>query len=150
MLLLPSLITLNITTYPFPIGTSTDPNDPLGNFGPRQSVKLAAHNALLLYFATVILEDSRHYRRSRHNSESPLRTVAFGIAENAHRRSVLQGSSDLRPTYFTKSDVRKWRRRRDWKNMQPVTLRLLAMEGQEVDVLMERVDDELDPEKILD
>lgn len=34
--------------------------------------------------------------------------------------------------------------------MQPVTLRLLAMEGQEVDVLMERVDDELDPEEILD
>lgn len=63
---------------------------------------------------------------------------------------MLQGSSDLRPTYFTKSDVRKWRRRRDWKDMQPVTLRLLAMEGQEVDVLMERVDDELDPEEILD
>lgn len=146
---LPSLITLNIATYPFPIGTPTDPNDPLNNFGPPESVLPAAHQALLTHLANVILERSRDYHGDHHQRESPLRTVVFGIAEKGHGRSMLKRVKALRPAYFTRSDVWEWRKgvRED---MKLVLLRRLEMEGEEVNVLMEQVDERVVREEMLD
>ena len=69
--------------------------------------------------------------------------MVFGIAEPGHIRSVLEDVGDLRPAYFTRSDVFEWRKRVR-EHMERVGLRLLEMEGQEVDVLMEQVDERLD------
>ncbi|KAI4128915.1 MAG: hypothetical protein LQ347_003982 [Umbilicaria vellea] len=146
---LPSLVTLNITTYPFPIGTPSSHDDPSFHFSFQGSVYPAAHHALLTHLANEVLRRSRDYHYDHHNRESPLRTVAFGIAEKGHKRTALIRVKELRPAYFTRSDVWEWRKavRED---MKTVALRLLHVEGQEVDVLMERVDEDLGMEEMME
>lgn len=139
---LPSLVTLNVTTYPFPIGTPASPYD--NSYKPK-SVLASAHHVLLRHLANVVLEHTLWYHNVHYHQGPPLRNVVFGIAEKGYTRT---GVNDLKPAYFTRSDLWGWKRVQE--NMESIRFSLLEMEGEEVDVLLELVDERLDREEMLE